>query len=59
MTYQSAVVWVGVLTVATVLWRGISRRMNRNKPINVGRLSDSWLAEQRGQRNGDGSDAPY
>lgn len=52
----TGVVWLyaalGLLVLALGLQRRAVRRRNGNAPINVGNLSDSWLAEQRGQRSG-------
>jgi len=42
---------VGTLLVAFVLRLRLSKRKNRTGRIDVGPLSESWLAEQRSQRD--------
>jgi hypothetical protein len=48
--WKYAALVVGALVVAFGFRQRLSKR-NRNGRIDVGPLSDSWLAEQRSQRN--------
>jgi hypothetical protein len=48
--YTTALV-VGTLLVGFVIRLRLSRRKKRTGRIDVGPLSDSWLAEQRSQRD--------
>jgi hypothetical protein len=50
MVWSYAAILVGVLVVAFGFLHRASRRVNQ-RLINVGNLSESWLAEQRAQRN--------
>lgn len=53
MVWQYAAVGVGLLALALAYSLRRPKRKNRTNPIDVGRLSDSWLAEQRSQRDAD------
>jgi len=49
--WKYAALVVGTLIVAFGLRQRLSKRKNRPGRIDVGPLSDSWLAEQRSQRD--------
>jgi hypothetical protein len=51
MVWSYAALVVGALVVALGLRQRFSRRKTRTGGIDVGPLSDSWLAEQRSQRD--------
>jgi len=53
MVWSYAALVAGALVVALGLGLGLrlSKRKNRTGGIDVGPLSDSWLAEQRSQRD--------
>ena len=42
--------WGGALLVAVAVVRGLVRRRS-SRTIDVGPVSDAWLAEQRGRRH--------
>jgi hypothetical protein len=51
MVWKYAALAVGALIVAFGLRQRLSKRTKRTDGIDVGPLSDSWLAEQRSQRD--------
>jgi hypothetical protein len=50
--WSFAAIAIGVLALAVGLSRRASRQMHAGRAINVGNLSDRWLAEQRARRSG-------
>lgn len=51
MVWSYAALGIGLLAIALGYRLRRSKRKNRTNRIDVGSLSDSWLAEQRSQRD--------